>query len=375
MPERDMKALTQEEVVTELKKLGYSDVTERRITDWRQKGLLPAFDESGPGLGKSRGRRRSAWSEGEIVLKQAIWVYRLLDLFGNAEKLYIPLWMLGYDVSVSHVRKALNEPLSSAVREIDAATNTSGGLQDIIDDIAFEVSNKVRATNIEALQVPQEWLEACVSIFFVQDYAVWDAPFEYGVNALRGWQGLVEEQIASAFGKTLEDCPAVSDQHNGLLTSVDFAAFCNKSFSLRQIKSAVEACTDEVLRSVQQDMKMLVEIATFVWRITLILTRNLPAEFRPTEARALLLSFSLGRLLIWADISLRQSGFGDIIERLLNKLQSSLPKDMDEAELQLNNAQDFTPAISDLLAYLEGMAQSSQNEHQQSYYGVQIGTL
>jgi hypothetical protein len=83
--------------------------------------------------------------------------------------------MLGYKVPNSCPRKALSEPLSAGVRSINAEACTTGHLQDLIEDTAFEASSQMGAASIEILQIPQEWLEWCASIFFVQDYPVIDS--------------------------------------------------------------------------------------------------------------------------------------------------------------------------------------------------------
>jgi hypothetical protein len=367
-------ALTQKEVVTELKYRGYADISERRIVDWRHKGLLPPFDEAGGGLGKSLGRSGSTWSDGELVLKQAVSVYNLVRLFRRSKSLYLPLWMLGYQVPMSFVRKALNEPLSAAIRDIEEQTGSNGDLQDVIDQIAADVSEEVRARHMAILQVPQEWLEVCVSTFFVPDYPLSDAPYQHSLDALHRWQRVVEEQLAVVLGKRPEEFARIPAQDQNGFTRESLLAFLNRYLSLRQLSAAVQGCSDEQLHLVQNDMKVLVETAVSMWRMVMALTRDFPAELKPDADQSLAFAFDLGRLLVWANISLRHNGFGDAIDRLLSELKSSLQDEAEEtARLFEDFSQDFANVFSHTVDYLEETARSAcVDGGRYSYYGIEM---
>ncbi len=73
------KSLTQNELVKFLKRCGFTDITSRRITDWRENHLLPKFDKKGRGLGKGKGKVSSQWSNRKEIIIQAIWVIKLLE--------------------------------------------------------------------------------------------------------------------------------------------------------------------------------------------------------------------------------------------------------------------------------------------------------
>jgi hypothetical protein len=49
MTDEKVGSLTQDELLAELHRRGYDDVTERQIADWRRKELLPPFDVIGGG--------------------------------------------------------------------------------------------------------------------------------------------------------------------------------------------------------------------------------------------------------------------------------------------------------------------------------------
>ncbi|MDT7779447.1 MAG: hypothetical protein QOC99_1959 [Acidobacteriota bacterium] len=55
MSEEKVGSLTQDELLAELHRRGYDDVTERQIADWRRKELLPPFDVIGGGAAAAGG--------------------------------------------------------------------------------------------------------------------------------------------------------------------------------------------------------------------------------------------------------------------------------------------------------------------------------
>ena len=73
----------------------------RTLTDWRQKGLLPALKKKGLGQGKGR---KNYWPDKEVV-PQAFLIKRLLDWNPNADDALITLWLGGYAVSNKRVKE------------------------------------------------------------------------------------------------------------------------------------------------------------------------------------------------------------------------------------------------------------------------------
>lgn len=371
MQESIQDTLTRSQLIVELQKLGY-DITERRIIDWQEKDLLPAFDVVGAGLGR-RGRKRSSWFEGERIIEQALWVYKLLKALRNAENLYVPLWMLGYKVPYSRLRKALSEPLRAGVLSINAEASTLGHLQDLIDDTAFAASSQMRTASTEILQIPQEWLEWCTSLFFVQGYPVDDVPLQYGASALQPWQSAVAAELGTALGWLPENSAPIVKEGGDSPALIDYGCFFQRYFSLSQLNSAVEECTDTDLQAVQRDAQALVQIVRLLWRMLSSLILEMPAELQLAEEKVLFHAFTVGRMLIWADISLRQEGFGEVIDYCLNILLTELRQDIDEAEQQLADAsQNFATTMSEWAAYVEKLAAIPPSDQQRSYsyYGI-----
>src|SRR5215475_4889851 len=111
---KEKTGLLQEELLQELHRRGYVDVKLRQIIDWRFRGVLPAFDFQGAGRGRSSGRLPSQWSNPHTIIEHAVWITELLNLYGSYKQVYVPLWLLGYQIEPHHIgkrcRSRLKEP-------------------------------------------------------------------------------------------------------------------------------------------------------------------------------------------------------------------------------------------------------------------------
>src|SRR5690242_15937877 len=103
---------TMTELAERLADLGYS-ISKRRFTDWVQKGLLPPPRRHG--LGKGKGVVFQ-WKEPGI-LSQAVAIYELLEEYTRVNKVFIPLWLMGYEVPIEIVRALFLEQLDNFQEE------------------------------------------------------------------------------------------------------------------------------------------------------------------------------------------------------------------------------------------------------------------
>jgi hypothetical protein len=317
MQDERRETLTQEGLVAELHKRGYIDVTVRRVADWRRNELLPPFDVAGGGRGQSRGREHSSWSGGTLVVEQAQWVCELLQLDRDFEALYLPLWLLGYPVPLTRVREALRRPLEEAVCGVEAEAASGGELEDIIGDAAYSYAKDVERTGAEVFQIPQDALEGFINILFNRGYDLTDAAFEFAVEAQREYERAHRERHAAALAAEGADPSYLSRQNDGFASFFTHAQFIKEYLSLHQLKRAVDECTDEDLRAVERDLGMLREMALMLHRMLTILARDLPEDFKDSMATILPAIFGVGRILIWADLSLRNKGLAEVIEYYL----------------------------------------------------------
>jgi hypothetical protein len=314
-------SLTQNGLVAEMHRLGYDDMTERQIADWRRKGLLRPFDVIGSGRGRRRGRECNSWSNGEAVLNQALWVRELLQIYGSVEDVRLPLWVLGYPVPLERVREALSTPLDemadSIAEAVESKSRASGEIEDLIEEAASHNVEEMRRAGAEALMMPQHSLEALLNVFMNHGYSLTDGAFELGAEELQEYESAMRQRYAAALDAEGLGDDCLTRQENSLTSIFERAPFIKQFFSLHQLKLAVDECTANDLRAVQRDLYFLREMALLVRRIITILTREIPAEYRLARADILRPILRAGGLLVLADLSLRRNGSAHAIDYLL----------------------------------------------------------
>jgi hypothetical protein len=144
--------ITSREVVEELARRGYV-VSERRLVDWRQRNLLPGLDQRG--LGRARGKTYT-WPS-SAVCDQVIAVLELLRRVRKASRVYLPLWLLGFEVPVARVRENLASPLARILAGIAAGAQLDGNIEDflfnVVTDAAPELSEHLGADEVWACDI------------------------------------------------------------------------------------------------------------------------------------------------------------------------------------------------------------------------------
>jgi hypothetical protein len=348
MSDEKVGSLTQDELLAELHRRGYDDVTERQIADWRRKELLPPFDVTGGGRGRSRGRKRSSWTNGRLVFNQTLWVRELLQIYGSVESVRLPLWVLGYPVPLGRVREVLGGPLNEMAEGIAEAieneARASGEIEDLIEEAASQNVEEMRRVGAEALLMPQHTLEALLNVFFNQGYDLTDGAFELGAEELKKYESAMQQRCAAALAsKGLADVD-MARHDSSLMDFFDHTPFIKQYFSLHQLKLAVEECTDDDLRAVQRDLCCLRGMALLVRKIITIITSEIPAEYKPARADILQPILSVGGLLVLADLSLRRNGFAHAIDYLLPMALREFRQGFtEEVERELVEASKFVP--------------------------------
>jgi hypothetical protein len=327
------RSLTQQRLVAELKKRGHQDVTIRRLTDWRQKDLLPPFDSIGTGRGRGSGRKPSSWDDPQQIIDRAEWVLKLLEMFRTSEEVYLPLAMLGYSVPLYRVHRALREPLTASVNtiqaEVQAEAETHGdcNVEDAIGEAAYHYS-QIELDSVKQLAPSQDILEAIMNIFLNPAYDLKDTPFTDAVSALEDWN---QDLLATKF-KRLSDFQKEGEVKASGRTVDNFLAsapFFQRYLSLHQLKRAVDEATENDLEAMLGDVRLLREIALIFGRMVSILSRDLPKAFKTSKAEIIPVLFGGGRLVMWADLSLRRNGFADLLDESLPKLLEELRNEFD----------------------------------------------
>ncbi|MBX3292256.1 MAG: hypothetical protein KF881_05100 [Acidobacteria bacterium] len=338
--------LTQKALISKLHRLGYRDIKERRINDWKSKGLLPHFDRRGVGLGKSKGRSESAWTDGRAIVERAVWVYRLLEIYGYSESVYLPLWMLGHDVHHELVRTALLEPLEGVatmfeveavgkLERVEPYERKDGIIEDYIGDISHDWIKKEKF--VDLLGVPQEVVEATMNIFFNPDYDLEDLGFEDGNKQLAVWKDRVNNEIVPVLTRGFDENPeSVVEpiRPDGLDILFSQPGFFQKYLSVDALQRVVAEASDEDFRNVQGDLCVVRTAVEPLGDMIVTLMKHAKVERLPTLSDVLPQILQAATLFVMADISLRRHGHGPLIDHVKAEAAKKFHEDMSQVTEQ-----------------------------------------
>lgn len=115
---------TQDDVIAELAERRIK-VNSRRLTDWRQKGLLPEMEE----VRGAHGRVSYVWYQTNIVA-QVEEIAVLFAYYGRISRFAHMLWLLGYEVRPELVMNGIRAPIVSMWQEWSGGASANEQLFD-----------------------------------------------------------------------------------------------------------------------------------------------------------------------------------------------------------------------------------------------------
>jgi hypothetical protein len=343
MQKKESKILTEAALVAELQRRGYDNTSVRTIQDWRRRELLPEFDRKGPGLGRGAGRVPSVWTDGEAIVERAVWVSDLIRDFGR-ENAYLQLWIMGYAVPLKQVKKALRQPVSDINQAIqkELKLKMKDGLvfEDVIDDALHEASRKFEKHSPPGFQVSLDRMSAAYNILFNPEYEPEDGAFEEFPPC---------EDVSGGQALPLDEDPMA-----GIF---QYAAFIKEHLSFERMKEALRHCTDEDLRTVERDLGIMREIVFHFGRMVKAMFSAAPAEMTEGFCDRWHALFTVGRMFVLADLSLRRSGFGDWIDAVLPDVLHRV-----QAECSESREAEFSAASTQFVAASQAAADKLMQE-------------
>jgi hypothetical protein len=148
---------TAAEVRVELGRRGYA-VTERTLTDWVQKGLLPRRIDQGRGRANGKEYR---WYEPDIV-DRAVSVLDLLSDYGRTARIPLALWLLGYDMPLETVRHRLLRGIQGVQRWLKPPSNSTTHPVDHLSMMAVQLT--AQAARRRTQPFPDTILEMALNV-------------------------------------------------------------------------------------------------------------------------------------------------------------------------------------------------------------------
>lgn len=270
--------LSEDDLVACLRK-SIPDMTKRRVSSWRAKRLLPAFDIQGAGGGRGRGRLSSSWSQGEKIIRQATAVHEALSFHPKVEDTYLPLWLFGYEIDTETARKKLLEEIGS-VREVLAEGE---GSRESLEDYFFDKASDLFAALLE----------------WDRDTAQ-DFTFEQ-----------VEQFVQMVANPTYrpDDPPAVEWQ------------FVRKHFLLPALEETVANLSRAELQQLRADYCLFIEGVCLLASAFPAISSDFPQKYW--------VGGNAGFFFVLFDLAFRRAGYGDFIDRHLPRLPMYIQQGLD----------------------------------------------
>lgn len=302
MDESDRHVWTQEQVIHELEQQGV-EVNSRRLTDWREHGLLPPLDERRD----AHGRVTYVWTQANIVAQVAT-VQELFAFYGRADRFIHVLWLLGYEVRPELVMESIRAPLAVFWRFWSGgATNTD----DLLESISRQAARMMRWRKNRPTTHPSE-ADAADHVERFLTYATFPSvPPERVLQELEtesaarqartrmGWASALAAETAQSSAQGMPPNAA----------SVGMMRFLQQHFTLLRLAAVAKQATWEDFVQAGDDFALVREIVTAFGAQLRERQMKDTTPLMWLYLRNGALSM-LGPLFILADIALRRDGHG-----------------------------------------------------------------
>jgi len=240
---------TVDHLTSELTRLGYP-ITKRRLIDWAQKGLLPHPKQRGLGRGKGS---VYVWTQ-PGVLAQAAKVYNLLNWYGRVKHIYLPLWLLGYEIPLRVVRQKLHDwverPLAQLAQEV--GSDSSEDLTDYLSGLAAQKPRTRHVPSFLSADTARDFVEMYLNAIFNPDYEPSDE---------------VIQEMADAFGKAGQTNSSVVSETDQDVPIIQTIRVIREHLSLPKLQETLADASDKELKRVQSDFRIVLGSLYFLVRV------------------------------------------------------------------------------------------------------------
>lgn len=303
------------ELTMQLDVLGYP-ITKRRLTDWVHKGLLPSPRARGRGQGRGKVYR---WVEPDI-LHRAIDVAELLQWHRRAVDLFLPLWVLGYDVPSPEARAGLRRLVDGLDDGLDAAIPRFGDRSDLVSDLL--VTAEAQLAN-QPNPLPGKLISAFLHAFIDP--------------ATRDW-ALILEDLGNALTSAEREDAAWLETGN----ATGAAAFIRDQVSVPRLQAAIAKATDGDLALIHRDLRTVTQSARAVASVGM--------EIEPGMLIRILVTIGSWGAVV--DLALRRGNQGEMVDRTINRFADACHRMLNDpilrAEMQRMRAYQGARTTSDM---------------------------
>lgn len=250
-------SITSKEVLNHLQQPGRHRFTERQLTDFRHKQLLPTLQRD-----KQPGSRKPLYLWDESVIAQAAYLHDLLQWDRQHDRLYLPLWLAGYDISLRAVQRIV---LRFIERHLSRLTQGKTDVEDILDEVSTLIYERMlprwkysprKSAPIHSLGV-ETWAEIVELTFDFLATPLYEPDLELLIDLALRLAQLQKEQ-SSEIKTDPESLFQTATGIQGILKQL------SPLFSIPILKEAVELATPEEWLQVRYYYQVLRNTVDFI---------------------------------------------------------------------------------------------------------------
>ncbi len=303
---------TPQNVLRILKRSGRHRLNERQLTKLRSERLLPKLE---PGVKEGTNIPENVWTQPDIVKHAAILHDLLAEWSHRHELLYLPLWLLSFDVPFEPVRVLFLTRAERNLNEFTQGETDPDELGDMISSVVYQLlkhwKHDPRPSNMFK-RYGSEYSERILD-FMLNMFA--NSTYEIDSQTL---MLLFESapKIRSTEQTKLDYAPALMQEPDSLYLNI--AKVIQEVASLSRMQDVMATASEKEWEKAREDFQALVSQACAIFSVSMSLrgqTLTLPQWFR-FNALVKTALFSFPVLL-----SMRQKGYGHWIDTAKTKLE------------------------------------------------------
>jgi len=303
---------TPKNVLRILKRSGRHRLNERQLTKLRSERLLPKLE---PGVKEGTNIPENVWTQPDIVKHAAIPHDLLAKWSHSHELLYLPLWLLGFDVPFEPVRALFLTRAERNLKEFTQGETDPDELGDLISSVVYQLlkhwKHDPRPGNMFK-RYGSEYSER-ILVFMLNMFA--NSTYEIDSQTL---MLLFEStpKTRSTEQNKLDYAPALMQEPDPVYLNI--AKVIQEVASLSNMRDVMATASVKEWEKAREDFQALVSQACTIFSVSMSLrgqTLTLPQWFR-FNALVKTALFSFPVLL-----SMRQKGYGRWIDAARTKLE------------------------------------------------------
>lgn len=315
-------ATTEQHLIRTLDRLGYK-VTKRRLTDWRERGIMPPLCSAGQGRGKGR---CYFWSEPD-VLKHAITVCELLAYYRRVDDIYLPLWLLGFGVPLEVVRRKIMEWYGGLMQSLAGLTEEEA--EDVCDKMAM---SDLQWSDLPDLGGNQHHIIIAGSTLvatMMRSLSPCHMPTVSDLEELTS--SLDQSARALELYEQRSSLQTIFSQDPEMLRA--WVKFIEENCQPQQVQQMLLEVDDAILMRCQSDLRMLLNLFSAIARLN-----GLGVALHDLRIKLVPLTVCL----LFGDLLARHSGFGGAIDEFVRSASDLMQRGLEDLTIATEGRSPMT---------------------------------